>query len=127
MPGCVHAMLRLFLTLMLLATPPALSAGENLPDAIKFESHVRPILKAHCWQCHGEEDELQGGLDARLVRSLQKGGDSGPALVAGKHAESLIYERVAAGEMPPGKKKLAPRDVEVFAPWIALAAASARP
>ncbi len=35
-----------------------------------FERDVRPILKAHCWHCHGEEPELKGGLDARLVRSI---------------------------------------------------------
>jgi len=120
-------MLRSCLTLMLVAIPLALPAGETPPDAVKFESHVRPILKAHCWQCHGEEDDVKGGLDARLVRSLLKGGDSGPALVAGKHAESLIYERVAAGEMPPGKKKLSPRDLEILARWIDQGAAAARP
>ena len=111
---------------MLLAIPLALSAAENLPDAVTFESHVRPILKAHCWQCHGEEERVKGGLDARLARSLLKGGDSGPALVAGKHAESLMYERVAAGEMPPGKKKLAPRELEILARWIDQGAATTR-
>jgi hypothetical protein len=118
-------MLRL-LTLLFFATPPPLSAGENSANAITFESHVRPILKAHCWQCHGEEDELKGGFDARLARSLLKGGESGPALIVGKHAASLIYERVAAGEMPPGKKKLAPREIEVLARWIDAGAATAR-
>src|SRR5579872_6563204 len=101
-------MLRLLLPLFLLAPTSLVLAGGDAP--VTFESRVRPILKAHCWQCHGEEDEFKGGLDTRLVRSLLKGGDSGPALVAGKHSESLIYERVVAGEMPPGKKKLARRD-----------------
>ena len=47
-----------------------------------------------------------------------KGGDSGPAIVAGDHAESLLYERIAAGEMPPGKKKLTPPEIELLARWI---------
>src|SRR5437867_3519532 len=72
----------------------------------RFESDVRPIFKAHCWQCHGEEAEVKGGFDLRLARFLLKGGDSGPAVVPGEHGESLLYQRVAAGEMPPGKKKL---------------------
>jgi mono/diheme cytochrome c family protein len=120
-------MLRLLLGFSLLALPTTLSADDNAASAITFESHVRPILKAHCWQCHGEEDELKGGLDARLVRSLLAGGDSGPALIAGKHAESLLYERVAAGEMPPGKKKLAPGEIDLLARWIDAGAAIARP
>jgi len=32
-----------------------------------FERDVRPILKAMCFHCHGEEEHLQGGLDLRLV------------------------------------------------------------
>lgn len=110
--------MRRLLSLALLALPGALMAAEPSVEPLTFEAHVRPILKAHCWQCHGEEEELKGNLDARLARFLLKGGDSGPAVVAGKHEESLLYERVAAGDMPPGKKKLAPRDIEMLARWI---------
>jgi mono/diheme cytochrome c family protein len=108
----------------------AIFAGSTRADErapVRFETEVRPILKAHCWQCHGEEDELKGGFDARLVRFLLKGGDSGPAVVPGKHAESLVYERVASGEMPPGKKKLSARDIETIARWIDAGAATTRP
>jgi mono/diheme cytochrome c family protein len=120
-------MLRLLISLAVLTAPLALRADETPSGTLTFEAHVRPILKAHCWQCHGEEDELKGNLDARLVRSLLAGGDAGPAVVAGKHAESLLYQRAAAGEMPPGKKKLAPRDIEMLARWIDAGARPARP
>src|SRR5262245_12325673 len=43
--------------------------------AVTYEQHVRPILKVHCFQCHGEEDEHQANLDLRLTRSIVKGGD----------------------------------------------------
>src|SRR5262245_18132797 len=119
-------MLRPLLSLAILMFPAALPAEENAPSAMTFEAHIRPIVKAHCWQCHGEEEELKGGLDARLARSLIKGGDSGPVIVPGKHGESLLYERVAAGEMPPGKKKLPARDVELIARWIDGGARTAR-
>ncbi len=102
---------------------PAQEAG--LP--IQFETGVRAIFKAHCWQCHGEEEDPKGGLDLRLVRYMSAGGDSGPAIVAGKHEESLVYQRVAAGEMPPGKKKLSPEEVETIARWIDSGAKTARP
>ena len=92
-----------------------------------FETEVRPILKEHCWHCHGEETELQGGLDARLVRLLQTGGDSGTALVVADHAGSLLYQRMAAGEMPPGKKKVSPEELAVIARWIDAGALTARP
>lgn len=100
-----------------LAAASQVLAAES-PPVPRFESDVRPILRAHCWQCHGEEEELQGGLDTRLVRYLLKGGDSGPALVPGDHAQSLIYQRMAAGEMPPGEKKVPAEALEVIARWI---------
>jgi len=88
------------------------------PHSPEFETDVRPILKAQCWQCHGETEELKGGLDARLARFLLTGGESGPAIVPGKHAGSLLYERVSSGEMPPGAKVLSAKDIAILARWI---------
>ena len=118
-------MLRLLVPFILLAPTCLVLADGDSP--VTFEARVRPVLKAHCWQCHGEEDELKGGLDARLARSLLKGGESGPAVVAGNHGESLLYERIASGEMPPGKKKLTQEQVDLIAQWIDAGAKIARP
>ncbi|MEE3370549.1 MAG: PSD1 and planctomycete cytochrome C domain-containing protein [Planctomycetota bacterium] len=95
--------------------------------SLRFESDVRPILKTHCWQCHGEEEDVKGGFDARLARLLLKGGESGPAIVPGKHGESLLYRRVVSGEMPPGKKRISAREISLLARWIDSGAATARP
>jgi hypothetical protein len=96
---------------------------------LSFEAAIRPIVKAHCFQCHGERDELAGGLDLRLRRSLVAGGDSGPAIVAGKPEESYLLERVRLGEMPPGEgaKKLSEDQVALIERWIAEGAVTARP
>lgn len=122
MPRPVLALIAV-LPVCLLAQGRGLAQGEAAPANLRFETSVRPILKAYCWQCHGEDQELKGGLDARLARFLLKGGQSGPAVVAGNHAESLIYRRVAAGEMPPGEKKLPPQDLQKLAAWIDAGAA----
>src|SRR2546428_8421621 len=83
-----------------------LANASRAEQPLTFEQHVRPILRAHCFQCHGEEDEHEGSLDLRLVRLMAKGGDSGPAIVPGKAEASLIVQRLTAGEMPPeGKGK----------------------
>ncbi|MBN8628350.1 MAG: DUF1549 domain-containing protein [Planctomycetes bacterium] len=102
------------------ATPVAPTPLQAKPSASapNFETHVRPILKAHCFHCHGEEEKLQGGLDLRLVRLITKGGDSGSSIVAGKHAESLLFQRIADGEMPPGEKKLSVTERETIARWL---------
>ena len=57
-------------------------AGAEAPE-LSYEKDIRPIFRAHCYDCHGATEELEGGLDLRLVRSMQTGGDSGPAVVPG--------------------------------------------
>jgi hypothetical protein len=57
------------------------------------------------------------------------GGDLGPSVVPGKPGESLLFERVRDGEMPPGKtvKKLSAEQAAVIERWIAAGAPTARP
>lgn len=109
----------------------SLAAAEPLElsrdSDVLFEKDVRPILKAHCFHCHGEEPELAGSLDLRLVHLMQSGGDSGPAVAAGKLAESILYERIVAGEMPPGGKQLSDEERATIAAWIEQGARTARP
>ncbi|MEZ6059126.1 MAG: PSD1 and planctomycete cytochrome C domain-containing protein [Planctomycetaceae bacterium] len=109
--------------LIVLMSFPVIAFG----DAPSFETAVRPILKAHCWQCHGEEEEMQGGLDARLVRFLLEGGESGPAVVPGDHKASLMFQRMASGEMPPGEKKVSTEELDQVAGWIDSGASTLRP
>lgn len=110
--------MRRVLVLLLLVSSTPVRAASDSAGAVRFETDVRPILKAHCWHCHGESDEVEGSLDARLTSSLLAGGDSGPAIVAGDHKNSLLYQRVSAGEMPPSAKKLSAAEIDVIARWI---------
>lgn len=91
-----------------------------IADEVTYEKHVRSILKTHCFHCHGEGDELKGGLDVRLRRLMAKGGESGPAIVVGKPQESLLFERVRSGEMPPEEVelRLTPKEIATIQQWI---------
>ena len=53
--------------ILLLLTSGGLGASE-----ISFEKSVRPLLKAHCFHCHGEGGRKEGGVDLRLRRFLLK-------------------------------------------------------
>lgn len=110
----------LVIAAMLLASQS--SRGQELT----FETHVRPILKAHCFDCHGAEEDPKGKLDLRLVRLIVKGGESGTAIEAGKPDASLFLRRIKAGEMPPGQVKVSAREIEVLEKWIAAGAKTAR-
>ncbi len=96
-------------------------------EHLTFERHVRPIFKAHCFHCHGGEDELEGELDLRLRRLIATGGDSGPSIVAGNAADSLLYQRLLDGEMPPEGEPLTPEQIQVVGQWINQGAITARP
>jgi Protein of unknown function (DUF1553)/Protein of unknown function (DUF1549)/Planctomycete cytochrome C len=91
-----------------------------------FERDVRPILKTHCFHCHGEEEKREAGLDTRLVRQLTAGGESGAAIVAGNAQDSLLWQRIEAGEMPP-KGKLSEAEKQSIHDWLEQGAKTARP
>lgn len=99
-------------------------AGEG---TLTYEQHVRPILKAHCFQCHGETDPPKAKLDLRLVRLMHQGGHSGPAVVPGKPEDSELWKRIQANEMPKGPKKLSAEQKTVLRTWITQGARTARP
>ncbi len=106
------------------ATTPA-AAPPATGSPLTFEQHVRPILKAHCFDCHGEGDQLRGQLDLRLRRFLLRGGESGPAIVPGNPAASRLYDLVHSGKMPKRDRKPTPQEIETLKLWIESGAATA--
>jgi Protein of unknown function (DUF1553)/Protein of unknown function (DUF1549)/Planctomycete cytochrome C len=115
--------MRTYLTAFTIAILGGVARGADAPS---FESDVRPILKAYCYECHGEAEKPKGGLDVRLRRSLVEGGKNGPAIVPGKPGDSSLMVRVRSGEMPPGKKKLDAAAIDMLAKWIAAGARTER-
>lgn len=99
---------------------------DNSP--IVFEQHIRPILREYCFDCHGAGQKNEANLDLRLVRFMDKGGDSGPAIVkTAGFDESLLLKQVSSGDMPPGEARVPPEKVELIRRWLAAGAQTARP
>jgi len=94
-----------------------------------FESKVRPVLVEHCYKCHSAEAEkekkLKGDLFVDTREGLMTGGESGPALVPGKPAESLLMKLIHENEMPP-KNKLPASAVADLTKWIEMGAPDPR-
>jgi Protein of unknown function (DUF1553)/Protein of unknown function (DUF1549)/Planctomycete cytochrome C len=98
-----------------LPSPPAVSEV----DAIFFERSVRPLLAERCWECHaGEAPEASLRLDS--WDAMVGGGDSGPAVVPGKPAESLLITAIHYSDEPqmPPDGKLRPQDIDILTEWI---------
>ncbi|HEY3901435.1 MAG TPA: PSD1 and planctomycete cytochrome C domain-containing protein [Chthoniobacter sp.] len=105
------------LSLSLSLALAAFARAESQP--LTFEHDVRPILKAHCVQCHGEEEKPKGGMDLRLRRFMDKDTEDGDhVLVPGKPGESEIVRVVREGEMPKKGKKLTAAELATLEQWV---------
>ncbi len=85
----------------------------------EFEMQVRPVLAKNCWACH--RGSAMGGLRLDSREAILKGGKSGPAVVEGKSADSLLIQVVTGKhdklKMPPSGK-LSEVDVAALTAWI---------
>ena len=79
------------------------AASGDEPDAEFFEKRVRPLLVQHCYECHSAESKkLKGGLRLDSREAVLRGGDSGPAAVAGDPETSRLVVAVSGLREPQG-------------------------
>lgn len=92
---------------------------------VEFERDVYPILEANCIACHNVTVS-EGDLILENLEAILKGGSTGPAVVAEKPDESLIYKLARRGDepvMPPmpndrQAKQLDPKQLGILRQWI---------
>jgi len=101
----VSRVLAIFLALFL---PLCVSAAAN-EDALG-------TLERRCLACHNVENPT-AKLNLSTRTGALTGGLRGPALVPGNPSDSLLYQRVASGEMPPGGR-LPEEEATLIRDWI---------
>ena len=106
--------------LLLLAFVSAPSWAAELPS---FEKDIRPILKAHCFHCHGEDGQKKGEVDLRLVHLMRSSG----AIDGTEALQSLLLKMVRSGEMPKEAKPLPAEDIAMIEAWLKAGARTLRP
>ena len=97
----------------------------SIPPAAKrevdFIKDIQPLLREKCHKCHGSSRH-ESGLRLDRRDDALNGGDSGPAFVAGKSAESLLIKYVAGVDsdvvMPPEGDKLSDEQIGLLRAWI---------
>jgi hypothetical protein len=119
--GRGHA-LAAFAALSLLLNAYSLAqAGDPSPTQIEFfEKKIRPVLVENCYKCHSvQSPKLKGGLLLDSRDGVRKGGDSGPTIVPGDPAGSLLLHalRYEDLKMPPSGK-LPEQVIADFERWI---------
>ncbi|HEY3899209.1 MAG TPA: PSD1 and planctomycete cytochrome C domain-containing protein [Chthoniobacter sp.] len=91
-----------------------------------FNSDVGALLADHCVKCHGGEKGTKGALDLSTRELALKGGDTGPAIVPGKSADSLLVQSIRHEDkdlqMPKKEDKLPDDVIAKIVQWVDLGA-----
>ncbi|MBL9153834.1 MAG: PSD1 domain-containing protein [Verrucomicrobiales bacterium] len=105
----------------LTATAPLSAPADEAASRKFFAEEVQPILKEHCYRCHGEEEKLKGNFRLTSREGLLHGGDLGAAFDEANPAASLLLESIAYTnddlQMPP-KAKLSDAQIAVLTRWV---------
>jgi mono/diheme cytochrome c family protein len=104
----------------LLAAGGLLAGGPLL--AADFLREVKPLLTEHCVTCHGAE-QPKGGLRLDTAAAARRGGEHGPAFVAGRADDSLLAQVLEArhsevSRMPYKKPPLTAAQITAVKAWI---------
>src|SRR5437764_9570945 len=110
------------LVLLTLPIVSSLASADESPETF-FELKIRPVLTTDCLPCHGGK-KTSSGLKVDSRAALLKGGDRGPAIVAGDPDNSLLVQAIRQThedvKMPPKPKRRLPNEVvSAFAKWVA--------
>jgi hypothetical protein len=117
------------ITLVMLMIP--LVTHANGEEGLEyFETHIRPLLSEHCYECHSSNAKKRKAnlsLDSRV--GWQTGGDTGPAIIPGDPENSLLFQAVSHTngdlEMPP-KNRLPDSSIAKLKTWIGMGAPDPR-
>jgi hypothetical protein len=119
-----------YLLTALLLTVSCLIAQSSTPSATVsispenrdfFENKVRPILSAHCLECHSAaQGKIKGGLSLDTREDLLKGGENGEILhLTAPDTSPLLHAVEWKGDlqMPP-KKQLSKEQIAALREWL---------
>jgi hypothetical protein len=80
-------------TVLIRAQTPAVPASAAAAQPIDFAKDIQPIFEQYCAECHGRS-KARAQLRLHTPEWIRKGGQSGPAVVAGKSHDSELMRRV---------------------------------
>ncbi len=119
-------MTRAFTALCFVVLAVATNAqAEKLPDVVKFNRDIRPILSGTCFACHGPSEKArEGELRLDIAKLAHAKREDMPAITAGDLSKSSVWQRIITDDvderMPPEDTKvvLTDREKELVKRWI---------
>src|SRR5690242_19229011 len=97
----------------------ALAGFAAFAQDAQLASQAVGVIEQRCWGCHGSALS-QSGLRLDSLEAALRGGNRGPAIVAGKAAQSRVVQAIRrTGDlaMPPGPK-LPDAEIAIIEKWI---------
>ena len=95
-------------------TPEGGATAAPVPSgALTWDATIGPMLQTKCSACHGAT--ALGGLNLSTYADAMQGGVSGPAIVPGDSANSLLVTKQQAGGHPG---QLTPEEIAQVIEWI---------
>ena len=100
----------------------AASATQAADTADLYEKNVKPLLAQHCYDCHSEKaSEFKGNFKLDSLEGIMKGGDNGPAVIAGDVENSFLLRAIryqeADYQMPP-RGRLSDEEISAVEAWV---------
>ena len=101
-------MIKIMMALFLLA--PVLAQ-------VDYDSQIQPIFNSRCTNCHSGSD-AEEDLSLTSYNNVMNGGDSGDVVIPYDYANSLLWQYINSGFMPPGTNDLTLTQIDLIAQWI---------
>lgn len=91
-------------------------------ETISFATDIAPILNEHCANCHGNGQRPSGRFNLTNMTAMLRGGESGPAILPGKPADSLLLQKLtdppSGQRMPLRQPPLSDEKIAKIRTWI---------
>ena len=90
----------------------------SLIGQVDYNSQIQPIFNNNCTSCH-MYGNASGGSTLTSYSGVMTNSNSGASVVPGDHANSLLWQRVNNGSMPPqNNPDLSADQINLIAQWI---------
>lgn len=93
--------------------PTSDSTPATSAPSLTWDNAIGALLQAKCGTCHGAA--ATAGLNLTTYADAMKGGNSGPVIIPGEAANSLIVQKQQVGGHPG---QLTPDEIEQLIEWI---------
>jgi len=120
-PACTPRVSVLLLLFAAAFISSLFTADQSLAADDLYTQQLRGVLRERCVACHGALKQ-EGELRLDTASLIRRGGTTGPAVVPGDAAASLLLTKVTAADlsvrMPPEGEPLKPEQIAALRDWI---------